>query len=200
MLSALAYCWSVMVVDALSEETSQHQERPLTRHATGIRFGALLPACPMVRYASPASPCSFTASIRRRSVSAALLAVYAVTAAGVPLPGGVPPKQTNERYPCEHCQCGCRSAEQCWRSCCCRTLAERFEWARENNVRPPDYAIDAAMLAGMDLSWLGIKSGKSCVVACPACCSHSSDARRPGCCRSHASCCARASHSVLQPR
>ncbi len=134
-------------------------------------------------------------SIRRRSVSAGLLAVYAVTAAGVPLPGGIPPKQTNERFPCEHCQCGCRTAEQCWRSCCCHTLAERFEWARENSVRPPDFAIAEARLAGIDLSWLGIKSSPRCVVACPACCSHAAANRRPSCCQSHAACCERASHS-----
>src|SRR3954470_456778 len=86
----------------------------------------------------------------RRTVSAAILAVYVVTAAGVPIPTGGH-FASDEAYPCASHACGCPSAEQCWRSCCCFTLAERFEWAREHSVRPPDFAIAAAQTAGLDL-------------------------------------------------
>src|SRR6185503_5404577 len=88
----------------------------------------------------------------RRSVGAALLTAYVLTASGVPLPTPSMP-HTDEHYPCAGGACGCTSAEHCWRSCCCHTLAERFAWAREHNVRPPEYAIAAAKVAGVDLAW-----------------------------------------------
>src|SRR5262249_1134203 len=90
---------------------------------------------------------------RRRCANAALLAIYLVTAAGVPLPTARSAKSA-ERFPCESCPCGCDSAEHCWRSCCCHTLAERMDWARENGVRPPEYAIADARSAGINLAWL----------------------------------------------
>ncbi len=100
-----------------------------------------------------------TIFLSRRSLSATLLLVYVVTAAGVPIPvGGI--AHTGELYPCASHACGCPDAEHCWRSCCCFTLAERFDWAREHNVRPPEYAIAAAKNAGVDLCWLGIESVK----------------------------------------
>jgi hypothetical protein len=96
----------------------------------------------------------FSRSFRQRLASAMLLVVYVVTAAGIPLPTGS--VQTGgELYPCAEHACGCASAEQCWRSCCCHSLAERFAWAQEHKVRPPEYAIAAARRAGLDLAWLG---------------------------------------------
>ena len=123
----------------------------------------------------------------RRSLSAALLAVYVFTAAGVPLPTGHV-AHSDELYPCSNCACGCASAEQCWRSCCCHTLAERFAWAREHNVRPPEYAIAAAKLARLDLAWLGIKSSPQIATSASSCCRQvaNSSAPRP-CCQKRAS-------------
>lgn len=92
--------------------------------------------------------------IYRRAASATLLAAYAVTAIGVPLPSGGLPQKSGELYPCANCGCGCASAEQCWRSCCCHTLAERMAWAHEHHVRPPKFAIAMARQAGLDLAWL----------------------------------------------
>ena len=75
---------------------------------------------------------------RRVGVVVALVA-YLVAAVGFPVPaasvkgGGVP-------FPCMNHPCGCRSAEQCWRGCCCLTVEERWAWAREHNVEPPSYA------------------------------------------------------------
>jgi hypothetical protein len=83
-----------------------------------------------------------------------MLAIYVVTAAGVPLPSGNHVHKSGELFPCAKSPCGCASAEQCWRSCCCHTLAERFAWAREHGVRPPEYAIAAAMRGGIDVAWL----------------------------------------------
>jgi hypothetical protein len=69
----------------------------------------------------------------------ALLA-YTVLAIGVPIPaGGLP--ASGEVFPCMNHRCGCHSAEQCWRDCCCMTMAEKLAWARENKVAPPDYVL-----------------------------------------------------------
>lgn len=92
--------------------------------------------------------------IRRRAVSATLLVVYAIVAVGVPLPVGNATQTSGEAYPCANHACGCRSAEQCWRSCCCYTLAERMDWAREHHVRPPEFAIAEAMRSGLNVAWL----------------------------------------------
>src|SRR3954447_10580110 len=91
---------------------------------------------------------------RGRSARVALLAVYIVTAAGVPLPAGHAAHKSGELYPCSDCECGCASAEQCWRSCCCHSMAERMAWARVHGVRPPEFAIAEARRARIDLVWL----------------------------------------------
>src|SRR6188472_3434549 len=93
-------------------------------------------------------------SLRRRLISAVLAAMYLVTAAGIPLPAGNLARKSGELFPCSDCACGCASAEQCWRSCCCHSLAERMEWARVHGVRPPEYAIAEARRARIDLAWL----------------------------------------------
>jgi len=40
--------------------------------------------------------------------------------------------------------CGCQTAEQCWKSCCCSTQSERLAWAREHGVEPPEFLVTAA--------------------------------------------------------
>ena len=51
------------------------------------------------------------------------------------------PETGSENYPCKGNLCGCRTAQQCWTSCCCTTPEERLAWAFENNVTPPVYAV-----------------------------------------------------------
>src|SRR5882672_16023 len=74
----------------------------------------------------------------RRAMSTPTLAMYCMATFGVPLPAS-PRKSGDEPYPCQSSRCGCMSAEQFWRSCCCTTLEERLAWAERNNVTPPDY-------------------------------------------------------------
>ncbi|HEY2760701.1 MAG TPA: hypothetical protein VGI75_08155 [Pirellulales bacterium] len=59
-------------------------------------------------------------------------------------------KKTDEPYPCMNHPCGCPSAEECWRHCCCFTLTERLAWAREHHITPPDYALAEARAKGID--------------------------------------------------
>jgi hypothetical protein len=96
----------------------------------------------------------FRRSLRRRLISAILAAMYIVTAAGIPLPAEDLARKSGELFPCSDDACGCASAEQCWRSCCCHSLAERIEWAREHKVRPPEFAIAEARRSGVDVAWL----------------------------------------------
>lgn len=138
--------------------------------------------------------------LSRRLPSAALLLVYVVTAAGVPIPVGSVAR-TGESYPCADHACGCPDAEHCWRSCCCFTLAERFDWAREHHVRPPEYAIAAAQNAGLDLCWLGIESDKHHDDdGCPYCANKKIVAvTLPPCCQAKMkSCCDHGAHGCCE--
>ncbi len=139
----------------------------------------------------------------RQCVSAALLVPLVVVATGVPIPSA-PPATTAERYPCEACHCGCASADQCWRHCCCHSLAERLAWALRNNVRPPDFALADARQASLDVSdWI---PGDECRQTSPVrtcCVDRSEPAVESSCCSHHrptpaatgdrAPCCSRSS-------
>lgn len=74
---------------------------------------------------------------------------YSILALGIPLPT-LSVKASKEPFPCMNHRCGCQSAEQCWRDCCCMTLEERLIWARENHVRPPDYVLADARVKGIE--------------------------------------------------
>jgi hypothetical protein len=125
----------------------------------------------------------------RRSVAALVLAVYVVVAAGVPLPSASRPAKSGERYPCESCGCGCDSAEHCWRSCCCHTLAERLAWAEKNGIEPPAFALAEARKAGLDAVGRPLAKVVNVAVATRSCCSakHSCcSSRQESCCSSRA--------------
>lgn len=117
----------------------------------------------------------------RRVGSTLLLVVFLLTAAGVPLPAGRGPQKSGELYPCANCKCGCTSAEQCWRSCCCHTLAERLAWAREHGVEPPAFALaeaDSAELA--EVRSIGLLADG---LAAKTCCSKKAEKEGPSCCQ-----------------
>lgn len=117
----------------------------------------------------------------QRGIRVALLAVYIITAAGVPLPS--PPQKSGELFPCSASHCGCKSAERCWSSCCCHTLAERIAWARKHGVRPPAFAIAQARLARLNVSWLA-NQGPNAPAASPRkCCIASTRQAHAACCQ-----------------
>ena len=53
-------------------------------------------------------------------------------------------KDTSQPFPCQNRPCGCRSAEQCWKKCCCFTNSQKVAWAKANGVDLPDYVLAAA--------------------------------------------------------
>lgn len=128
-------------------------------------------------------------SLRRRLISATLASMYIVTAAGIPLPAGDLVRKSGEFFPCSDSACGCASAEKCWRSCCCHSLAERIEWAREHNVRPPEFAIAEARRARIDLAWLveSKRAGSQSLSA--SCCARQLKAEATACCHVKKACC-----------
>jgi hypothetical protein len=114
--------------------------------------------------------------------------VYLLVATGIPLPTHGITKDLSEPFPCMHSQCGCRNAEQCWKSCCCHTLAERFAWAQQHNVRPPEYAVAEAQMAGLNFAWLRNQSRDGSWTAGSSCRS-SSSGKASDCCRAAEECC-----------
>jgi len=102
----------------------------------------------------------------RRLVS--LLVLVSFCASFVPLP--VASRSSIEKdqstpYPCQNRPCGCRSAEACWKSCCCFTNREKLAWAEANRVVPPTYVIAAAAKESADAV---CKSGGCCSKQKPA--------------------------------
>jgi len=80
--------------------------------------------------------------LRHRSVAVACLAGFLAAVIGLPVvqpsvgPNG---KDHSRPFPCMHGNCGCQSAEACWRGCCCLTNREKLAWAKANGVTPPGY-------------------------------------------------------------
>ena len=73
-----------------------------------------------------------------------LIAQQLVAGAGISLPCPAAAAGSAERYPCEHCGCGCRSAERCWTHCSCFTYQQKVAWAQRNGLAVPEYAVAAA--------------------------------------------------------
>ncbi len=86
-------------------------------------------------------------SFARRSFIGLCVAAHLAITIGFPLPRAGENVAHSEPFPCQHHQCGCRSAEQCWRSCCCLSTQEKLAWATQHGVTPPDYVLAAAEMA-----------------------------------------------------
>ena len=77
-----------------------------------------------------------THSVRRNVVAVSLLA--AITISVLPIPISIAPscksKDRSQPFPCQDRPCGCRSAEECKRKCCCFTSEQKLAWAKLNGV------------------------------------------------------------------
>lgn len=78
-----------------------------------------------------------------RTAAWLLIVQQALVGAALPCPAA-PAKHSAERFPCENCSCGCGTAEQCWRNCCCYTQRQKVAWAREHNVVVPAFVAAVA--------------------------------------------------------
>jgi hypothetical protein len=122
----------------------------------------------------------FRRGIGRRYLCALLLGAYVLTAVGIPLPLPGGPVKIGDAFPCAMNRCGCDSAERCWRSCCCHTLAERIAWARRNGVRPPAFAIAQARAARIELALFAEVCDAAQQTA--NCCAADRLTKKPACC------------------
>jgi hypothetical protein len=53
-------------------------------------------------------------------------------------------KDRSRPFPCQDRPCGCASAEECWKACCCFSHREKLAWARKHGVTPPESVVAAA--------------------------------------------------------
>ena len=72
----------------------------------------------------------------------AMLLLVNVIAALLPVPiVSFLPTQGKDRsrpFPCQDRPCGCRSAEQCRKKCCCFSAEQKLAWAKQHGVSPSD--------------------------------------------------------------
>ncbi|WP_145097358.1 hypothetical protein [Rosistilla carotiformis] len=69
-----------------------------------------------------------------------LLIAVSCNIVGIPVFAPSAPKQG--RFPCEHCSCGCATADYCWDKCCCHSDVEKLAWAAKNDVSPPQFLLE----------------------------------------------------------
>jgi hypothetical protein len=84
---------------------------------------------------------------KRGLVSLALL--VSVCASLFPLPVGWDrrsEKDLSTPFPCQNRPCGCRTADQCWKKCCCFTDSQKVAWAKAQRVRVPEAVVISAKL------------------------------------------------------
>lgn len=69
----------------------------------------------------------------------AILLLTGLLAALFPIPylasSSTDAKDLSEAFPCQDRPCGCRTAEQCRKKCCCFTDQQKLSWARRNEAR-----------------------------------------------------------------
>lgn len=110
----------------------------------------------------------------RRAIAFCALAGFVAGTTGLPMPRvSLPGKDRSKPFPCQDRQCGCASAEQCWRGCCCFTNREKLAWAAKHGVTPPDYVFAAAERerpATAVASCCSARRGTSCCERASTCC------------------------------
>jgi hypothetical protein len=81
----------------------------------------------------------------RRLIS--LIVLIGILGSFVPLPAGLGlgvTKDLSKPFPCQYRACGCRSADQCWKQCCCFTNSQKVAWAKAEEIALPDFVLTAA--------------------------------------------------------
>ena len=105
---------------------------------------------------------------------------HTLLASGLPLPFGAGrgqdsgasvrhpvSKDRSRPFPCMDSPCGCGTAEQCFESCCCHSVAERAAWARRRGI---DADVVAALerRAGAERRAAPVTGGGNCCTVAAA--------------------------------
>ena len=121
---------------------------------------------------------------RRRLIS--LFALAGVCASILPLPIGwhrSSDKDFSSPFPCQNRPCGCKSAAQCWKQCCCFSNSQKLAWAKENHVAVPSYVSVAAAKekgeTGCRTSGCCARCAKSSAASCEHDCQIAKDSHLP---------------------
>lgn len=104
--------------------------------------------------------------IRRCLTVGLVLLGYLTAALGFPVPAAVV-KDVSRPFPCQSHSCGCRTADDCWQSCCCYSAAEKAAWARAHQVDLPATASNQG--------WNSPRQRDGCTSSGEGCCAQ-------GCC------------------
>lgn len=96
-------------------------------------------------------------------------AVLLVSSVGLPLPT-IATKDGSKPFPCLKRACGCQTADDCWKKCCCFTDEEKLAWARENGVTPPDEVVARVAARRNQPIEITENSGSCCHHAKKSCC------------------------------
>src|SRR4249920_2147204 len=81
--------------------------------------------------------------IRRRPAGWLALVGQLAALFGLPMPV-LSAKDLSSPFPCQHRQCGCMRAADCWNHCCCFSAQERLAWARAHQADVPESLVDQA--------------------------------------------------------
>lgn len=77
----------------------------------------------------------------RQALAFLCLINMALLTTGLPIPthNG---KDRSVAFICMNSRCGCMTADECWKHCCCHTTEEKLAWAAEHGITPPQYVLD----------------------------------------------------------
>jgi hypothetical protein len=91
------------------------------------------------RSAMPSSRRTWYCPPARKLLAGLALFAYLAATSGFAF-SVLPRKDRGQPFPCQDHACGCQSAEECWRHCCCFSPEERLAWAEQHAIEPPVYA------------------------------------------------------------
>ncbi len=113
--------------------------------------------------------------VARKALTFLVLALFCAASVPIPIATVSLDKDSTEAFPCQDSPCACKSARECWTSCCCRSPKERMAWAVEHGVQPPDYAVLSDDINSSDPLAL-VSESQSASVVLKSCCSKRVDA------------------------
>lgn len=85
----------------------------------------------------------FRFRVRGRGLSWLALVGQFVGLVGLPVPRASA-KDLAQPFPCQQRACGCMTASDCWKSCCCFSAGQRVAWARDHDVEVPAELVQQA--------------------------------------------------------
>ncbi|MGE3315654.1 MAG: hypothetical protein AB7O26_11105 [Planctomycetaceae bacterium] len=122
----------------------------------------------------------------RRTTAAMLIVAFVATLVGMPVVK-LPAKDRSQPFPCQDRPCGCASAEQCFKKCCCFSDSQKREWAVQHDVPLPSAPADETETAdaGTQVSTHGLAcadDGAPCHLHTAMESAEADSSRRKSCC------------------